>query len=97
MPKISIDFGRSFSLFTLELGAIIVLNPRDFDSLIRVSNPLTERTSPPNPTSPIKTTESEISLSWALDATADITDKSAAGSFTFKPPTKLTNTSFVPI
>ena len=60
------------------------------DTTRSVSNPNQKR-------SRINTTDSEINLLFALDATALITDKSAAGSFTFNPPTKLINTSFVPI
>ena len=87
----SIDLPSPLSRLTLELGAITFLNPNDFASLIRKSNPLTDRTSPPSPTSPIRTIESEINLSLMLEAMEAITERSAAGSFTFRPPTKLIN------
>ena len=42
----SIDLPSPLSRLTLELGAITFLNPNNFASLIRKSNPLTDRTSP---------------------------------------------------
>mgnify|MGYP002803885522 CR=1 FL=1 len=83
--------------FTFAVGAITDLKPRDLASLIRVSNLLTDLTSPPKPTSPIKMTDLGKSLSLALDATAVMTAKSAAGSSILSPPTKLTKTSLVHI
>ena len=49
-----IFFESFFIRLTLDRGAITCLNPNDSASLILTFKPLTERTSPPKPTSPIK-------------------------------------------
>ena len=80
-----------------EDGIIATLNPRDWASASRCSMRLIDLTSPASPTSPHSTVLLFTGLSIVLDAIEEIIERSRAGSSTFRPPTKFTNTSFDPI
>ena len=72
------------------------MNPRRANSCKRFSACGTPRTSPPNPTSPKKAQVGSTGTFFALESTAAITPRSAAGSRIPSPPTTFRNTSAAP-